>query len=122
MARETAISHRLALFGAPDILIVSKYMGSIGKIFQDFPHRVALFYKRLCPGIAKVSAGRSNGPFGRPSIISLEIGKLIVRIARNGGNFQKWQRCIWNPKRNSSAGSHLGDAYLVGLQKCRLAR
>ena len=36
MAIETAMSHWLAAFGAPDILIVRQEMGDICNIFQDF--------------------------------------------------------------------------------------
>ena len=36
MARETMISNWLAVFGAPDILVVDKDERFIGEIFQDF--------------------------------------------------------------------------------------
>ena len=50
MARETAISHLLAAFGNPDISIVDKDMGFIGKIFQDFfsPRNIVL--QTVIPG------------------------------------------------------------------------
>ena len=52
-----------------------------------FVHRVTLSYRRLYPGIIKVWAPRGvdAATFGRSSIISLGIGKPIVRREMDGG-------------------------------------
>ena len=57
MVRETVISNWLAVFGAPDILVVDKDKRFVGKIFQDFcTHTAILLYKRLFRDIIKVLA------------------------------------------------------------------
>ena len=80
MVREAAISHWLAVFGAPEIIASDKDMRFIGKVFQEFRTSLKIALQTVIPGHHQ-SLGATERRIGH-------LGMIIDHII--GGSKANW--------------------------------
>ena len=124
MAREAVISNWLAVFGAPDILIVDKDERSIGNIFQDFCTSRNITLQTVIPGHHQSLGATERRHAHFRGIIDHIIGNRKSNCLSNKqwGEISAMAALRLNSQVQQYGGFTPGQRVLGGRQNCRSER
>ena len=95
MVRESVISNRMAVFGAPGIMVVDMDSVFIGRIFQDFRNARNIVLQAVIPGDRILGAAERRRGLFRTTIIDYVIGNKKPKNSSNKEwkSSRQWRRC-----------------------------